>query len=481
MAQKSSSDFVTTWRTNNPASFGNDSSIYINVDSNYIYNYDVDWDNDGVFDTVGISQGLFIQYPSPGVYTIRIRGQFPSIQFGIIFSPTFKDNKSKIIEINQWGNQQWKFLTRAFYGCDSMNCLAVDAPILDSTNSLWSMFADCSVFNGSINHWDVSNIESLNAIFHRAKLFNQPLNNWDVARNKALQYAFYGAESFNQNINSWQVDSVIYFVNTFTGAKSFNMPLNNWNVSRGINLSAMFSYAESFNQNINSWNLTNAQIIIGMFVHAKSYNQPMNNWDVSRISSLSSLFNGAESFNQDISNWNISYVHSISNMFFNAKSFNQNLGNWDLSSFSTAYNAFDSSGMSTANYDSTLIAWEAKYHNRNVHIGSLNLNYCLSDSARNELVKDGWIFVGDSLNCNSVSISEAQYENDFLIFPNPTNSFITIETNVTCKAINIYSIEGKLLVTETSKTIDLSDLPAGNYIIEIQSDNFVERKKVFKL
>lgn len=474
-AQKSTSDFVTTWKTDNPALTGNDSSIYLNIDSNFIYNYEVDWNNDGIFDTSGVTGGIFHQYGSPGIYTVRIRGLYPSIQFGHIYFFQYQENKRKLIEINQWGNQQWKSMVRAFMGCDSMNCLATDVPILDSVNSLMATFANCSSFNANINQWDVSNVESLQATFSNNFLFNQPLDNWNVARVKSLGYTFYNAHSFNQNINSWQVDSVRFFANAFTSARSFNQPLSNWNVSRGTNLSAMFSYAESFNQNINNWNISNATLIVGMFIHAKSYNQPMNNWDVSGLSSLAHLFHGAESFNQDLSSWDISYVNSLSQMFLNAKAFDQNLGSWDLSSLGVAYNTFDSSGMSTANYDSTLIAWNSKYHNRNVTIGASDINYCSSAAARSSLIAYGWTFVGDTIDpaCVITGIDDNKNlkDNIFSIYPNPTRGITNLENMHvgSDQSVFIYNQMGQMVMEERIVTgknqMDLSKLTNGIYFI----------------
>ncbi|MFT6200659.1 MAG: surface protein [Vicingaceae bacterium] len=481
-AQKSITDFVTSWKTDNSALTGNDSSIYLNIDSNFTYNYEVDWNNDGIFDTSGITGGIFHQYGSPGVYTIRIRGLYPSIQFGHIYFFQYQENRSKLIEINQWGNQQWKSLIRAFVGCDSMNCLATDVPILDSVNNLMATFANCSSFNANINQWDVSNVESLQATFSNNFLFNQPLGNWNVARVKSLSYTFYNAHYFNQNINSWQVDSVRYFANAFTSARSFNQPLSNWNVSRGTNLSAMFSYAESFNQNINSWNISNASIIVGMFIHAKSYNQPMDNWDVSGLSSLAHLFHGAESFNQDLSSWNTSYVNTFSQMFLNAKAFDRNLGSWDLSSLGVvAYNTFDSSGISTANYDSTLIAWNSKYRNRNVTIGASDITYCSSAAARISLIANGWTFIGDTISptCVVTELKEQNtaHENSFKIFPNPTNGITNLEIMYTEseQSVLIYNQMGQMVrkvrITEGKNKMDLSYLTNGIYYLRIGNES----------
>ncbi len=52
-AQNNPSDyFVTTWKTDNRG-HSNDTSITISTHSGETYNYDVDWNGDGIFDQFG--------------------------------------------------------------------------------------------------------------------------------------------------------------------------------------------------------------------------------------------------------------------------------------------------------------------------------------------------------------------------------------------------------------------------------------------
>ncbi len=96
-AQLDTNDFVTTWKTDNAGS-SNDLSITIYTDPGFTFNYGVDWNNDGIFDTLGLTSNITHTYSSPGTYTIRIKGQFPSIKFG-----GFSKDEKKIVSINQWG------------------------------------------------------------------------------------------------------------------------------------------------------------------------------------------------------------------------------------------------------------------------------------------------------------------------------------------------------------------------------------------
>ncbi len=70
--------FLTTWKTDNPGT-SNSSSITIPTNSIYTYNYDVDWENDGIWDDIGVSGNITHDYGVAGTYQVAIRGTFPSI------------------------------------------------------------------------------------------------------------------------------------------------------------------------------------------------------------------------------------------------------------------------------------------------------------------------------------------------------------------------------------------------------------------
>ncbi len=69
--------FVTTWKTDNP---GTSSSTSITVPM-VGGPYNVDWDNDLVFDEFGLFGSVPHDFESPGEYKIRIHGSYDSIRF----------------------------------------------------------------------------------------------------------------------------------------------------------------------------------------------------------------------------------------------------------------------------------------------------------------------------------------------------------------------------------------------------------------
>ena len=90
-------DFVTTWKTDNLGSTG-PTSIRIPFLSGL---YDVDWDNDGVFEDPGLSFIANHDFGVAGTYTIRVRGDFGGINFD------GAGDIKKLVGLSQWGTTTW--------------------------------------------------------------------------------------------------------------------------------------------------------------------------------------------------------------------------------------------------------------------------------------------------------------------------------------------------------------------------------------
>ncbi|MFT5668217.1 MAG: surface protein [Vicingaceae bacterium] len=451
-AQKDSTQLVSTWKTNNNG-ISNDSSILINTDTNYTYNYDVDWNDDGVFDSLGVTGNITHQYNDTGIYTIRIRGVFPSIKFG----GQIIQDREKLVSFDQWGTAAWLDVEQAFYNCNNMTYAAADVPNLSIVTSTKEMFFGALNFNGNINNWNVSNIQNMRSMFFDCFVFNQPLNNWDVS-------------------------SVTNFYGFLGGAYNFNQPINNWDVSSAIDMTAMFGFAANFNQPLNNWDVSSVTTMFQMFVVSYKFNQPINNWDVSSVIDMSQMFSFTDSFNRPLDNWQVDSVQNMASMFRRADRFDQNLANWNIVSVNNMVGMFDGSILSVANYDNLLRSWQTKPHQLNINFGVQGLNYCNGDSARFNLIADGWTFSGDSLNCITVglndeigmkAVEDSAYDL-FEVYPNPSHGVLTIkfieENKLEIAQLFTYSgqLVKELYLNETENILSLKDLTKGMYFIKIK-------------
>ena len=310
------------------------------------YNYQVDCNSDGFFEAQRVQGDYTCRYQSPGEYSISISGDFPQISFlqdpdDVFTDDPIADNE-KLLEIEQWGDGEWRSMEMAFAGTRNMVSTTTDIPRLRHVENMVGMFYGARSFNNqALNNWDVSNVTDMSWMFDEAIFFNQPLNNWNVGNVTDMSFMFFLARSFNQPLNNWDVSNVTDMLGMFGLANSFNRPLNNWDISNVTDMSYLFGLAESFNQSLNSWDVRNITNMSDMFYGAHSFNQPLDNWNVSNVTDMSNIFDEATDFNQPLDSWDVSNVTDMSDMFYDADSFNQPLYNWDVSNVTNMSKMFD--------------------------------------------------------------------------------------------------------------------------------------------
>lgn len=257
-----------------------------------------------------------------------------------------------------------------------------DLSLWDVSNvtDFFQMFRSCN-YNQPIGAWNVGSATIMNGMFAFSN-FNQDITGWNPLNCTSFREMFRGNGAFQQQIGNWNVSSGQDFNSMFRNC-NFNQPLNNWNMISAQNLSNMFQVS-LFNQPINNWNVSNVTNISNLFIQNSQFDQPLDLWDVSSVTDFRNVF-AISTFNQDISGWNVSSGTNFSGMFVSDLQFNQDLSGWNVanatnlsSMFSGAVNVdFDAGGwnvsnvqfanamfrnvnLSTANYDSLLIGWDAQ-------------------------------------------------------------------------------------------------------------------------
>ena len=384
-------NFVSTWDTTQAGSASD--TIVLPM----IAGPTVDW-GDGNTDTSNTHT-----YASGGTYTVTIEGTVNTFRFNN------GGDKRKIVDVSNWGGFDISN-DRIFQGCSNLDISATDYPIISGTNLQYTFSGCSSLTTPDFSSWDVSSVTNMSYMFYLATSFNQNIGAWNVSNVTNMSLMFRDATSFDQDIGSWDVSSVTNMVAMFRGATSFDQNIGAWDVSSVTNMNAMFRGATSFDQNIGAWNVSNVTSMSEMFYSATSFNQNLDAWNVSSVTNMNYMFRGATSFDQNLDAWNVSSVTTMNYMFGFASSFNQNIGSWDVSSVTTMnamfYNtpfdqnigswdvssvtnmsgmfrgatSFDqnigswdinqvsnfgnfmlsATGLSTANYDALLIAWDAQ-------------------------------------------------------------------------------------------------------------------------
>lgn len=504
------SPFVSVWKTDNPG-VSSSSEVLFPASGEYSY----EWTEMGNPSNTGsgtATDSYTIVFSNPGTYELIITpiGNDPFHRFEF----DNEGDKEKILGITAWGDVAWSSFENAFYGAKYLIIPAADAPDLSNVTSMKRAFAMTENFDNPVEHWDMSNIEDITAMFAATSSFNQPLNDWDTSNITQMAETFANAVSFNQPLDNWDVSNVERMSTMFFGAKNFDQPLESWDISNVETVEGMFAETDNFNQPLENWNMSNVEVISGMFYQTKKFNQPIGNWDISNVMYSAGMFDGALAFNQPLNNWNTSNIEVMATMFANNSTFNQPLDNWDVSKVwlsasmfqnSTAFDQnleswsfnnleiadsmFNDSGISCENYSLLIHGWANNPDlAENVIFGAAQMKYSpevIED--RNTLISQfNWTITGDSEGTCSIGLGINDLQSDkIIISPNPAENFVTISGNQELDSIFVFDVNGKLLkeIHEISKTIDVSDLSDGIYLLRLKTSdgkNFTKKLIVRK-
>ena len=299
-------DFVSTWDTTKAGSASN--TVVLPLLSGGTYSGTIDW-GDGNSDNLSYANRTHV-YASSGIYNVTISGTIGGFQFNN------GGDKAKITDISNWGTLDIT-TSSAFYGCANLDVSATDAPIISTTT---------------------------------------------------LSICFRGCTSLTTpNFSNWDVSGVSFFPGVFQQSTNFNGNVSTWDVSSGTNFSAMFRGCIVFNSNITAWNLASATNVgsasagSGMFEGCSAFNQDISGWSFPSLTSLSRIFFDCTSFDQPIQNWDFSNIVNVANMLYNADAFDKDLSGISVSQMTNMNNFMtNATGLSTANYDALLIAWDAQ-------------------------------------------------------------------------------------------------------------------------
>lgn len=126
IAEPESRSFKIKVKTDNEGlSQDNEYTIFTStLDTGYIYNYSVDCDDDGEIEAVNQSSDYTCEYEVLGEYVISISGAFPHFTNGNY------SNARKLLDVMQWGTNQWKSLANAFWSTYVSTFSAVDTEVV---------------------------------------------------------------------------------------------------------------------------------------------------------------------------------------------------------------------------------------------------------------------------------------------------------------------------------------------------------------
>lgn len=215
------------------------------------------------------------------------------------------------------------------------------------------------------------------------------IKNWGSCAWTSMERAFRGCTNLI-NVDSNSIPNFSNPVSTtrymFFGCNSLtSLSVNGWDISGLSDFEGMFA------------GMTSLEEIVGL--EAFIFTVPNN------MNGFKQMFQSSPNANFNVSNWVLPLNARCERMFDNCDSFDRNLSNWNVENV-TNFNGFisNSNGLSTSNYDSTLIGWEqslqnaypngAGYpHNISINFGGSKYSYEARQARQSLIDTFGWTIV----------------------------------------------------------------------------------------
>ncbi len=356
-------------------------------------NYDIDWNNDGVFESAGVSGEASKTFTTAGPHTIR----FKDLED---ISINNKGDRAKYTSIEQWGTSVWNAdMSNAFQGASNLTMNpSAGTPNMSAVTTMAWMFKDAFSFNGDIGGWNTASVTTMQAMFFEATSFNGDIGNWNTSSVTDMSILFAGVSgiiSFNGDIGNWNTASVTDMRAMFQNARSFDQDIGRWNTAQVTDMSSMFQNAHSFDQDIGGWNTARVRTMQSMFAGLEKtvtrFNQDISRWNVEAVTTMRGMFSYATSFNQNIGGWSTAKVGNMQSMFRGATSFDQNIGGWNVEATWPMQRMFLGVRLSPTNYDALLVGWDAQNLLRGIrfHAGTSKYDSDAAHVARANMIADG--------------------------------------------------------------------------------------------
>lgn len=351
--------------------------------------FDLNW-GDGVTE-LNPAYRTVHTYPSPGVYTIRVSGEFA------MDGGSGQDiDRRKPISISRWGNttlveRGWEFynswnatgstmryvqfesdtaLALTFSACVSLNQGFDDLPITSAQSfSMASWFTSVPWVNADWSGWDVQNIQGISL---KGSCVTYGISGWNTGN--FTGFAVNNNLNFNEDLSAWNTSSLVNI--SFGGCEGFNGSLAGWSPSL-TSIANCFRDCKSFDQDVNGWDVSGVTNFGGVFSASSGsrstiYSGSLNDWDVSNGTTFRDFARFAIAFSGDISNWEINTSSSVTllDMMYAANSWDSDVGtkvinaglpdeyvSWDVSQVTDFTRAFYGCGTFTNNGSDSIKYW----------------------------------------------------------------------------------------------------------------------------
>jgi hypothetical protein len=332
-------------------------------------------------------------YSIPGIYNIRIDGQFDGIRFA-----NDTDSRWSLIYINNWGTSKFTDTNQEFQQCVNLREIRTrDLPDLTAKTAFRDFLSNMDSLRriNRFREWGFSGKTSFRLWFNSSEKFNQDLHDIDLSSATDFFRAFRGNTTFNGRVCNWDLSSATGMGQMFYDNHKFNRPLTNWklNTTTSVIMNNTFWNCYEFDNDISSLDTSRVNAFNGTFGNCYKFNQPIDHLDFSNASGLVGMFQNCYKLNQPVSSWTFPNPSTdLSSIFRDCRRFNQDLSGWTINNVDDMQSMLEGTAFSDANYDKLLPAWEGQTHNNDViaHFGNAKYSAGAPATAHAALIADGW-------------------------------------------------------------------------------------------
>jgi len=314
-------DFVATW---NVASDGD--SITLPLRPAGTYSGTIDW-GDSSSSSLSYANRTHT-FATAGIYTITLSGTM----VGFVFNNT--GDKTKLLDVSNWGDLTLDY-SRGFFGCSNFTISATDAPIVTSTSFEYFFYNCHSLGTPDLSGWDVSTATAFNHAF-RANGLNPIIDGWIHSGVTNVAQMFNGNSAWNRSLDGQDFSGVTTAYEMMRSCTSFNSSVANLSFGTNCNLYGMMQSCTKFT------------------------GTGLDSWDTSNVAGFNRTFSGCTKMNGDISGFDTSNATDFRYMLNQCDAFRGAMDGWDINQGNLQAFMNGATGITTANYDALLIAWDAQ-------------------------------------------------------------------------------------------------------------------------
>lgn len=135
--------------------------------------------------------------------------------------------------------------------------------------------------------------------------------------------------------------------------------LSEWDTSEVVNMSESFYNIKLVDIPVQLWNVSKVNTFSNMFYTCNNFVADITGWTFLNGANLSRMLFQCAKFNQNISVWNVSQIANFERTLYRCNLFNHSLAAWDIRNATNMSAMLETTLMSQANWNATLIAWNA--------------------------------------------------------------------------------------------------------------------------